>query len=265
MRFLLTNDDGIQAPGLALLARVAARFGEVFVVAPDGERSAVSRGLSLYQPLRLRELRSGWFACDGTPADAIYVALHHLQLAPDLVLSGINPGPNLGHDIHYSGTVAAALEAAWHGVPALALSHDSRDTEIFAIMDQRLETLLDALLRLRPATVLALNVNLPSAAKGPWGGVRLTFPGSRRYSKEVLQRTDPRGRPYLWLGGARVTMADVPGSDCNALADGQISVTPLGDDLCLHDRLVPLQAALGDAIYTPIDDHKPATAGQEPP
>ena len=254
MRFLLTNDDGIDAPGLALLARVAGRLGEVFVVAPDGERSAVSRGLSLYQPLRLHERRPGWFACDGTPADAIYVALHHLQLAPDLVLSGINPGPNLGHDIHYSGTVAAALEAAWHGVPALALSHDSRDTAFFATMDQRLETLLRALLALPLTSALALNVNLPSAARGPWRGVRLTTVGSRRYSTEVIQRADPRGRPYLWLGGAQVTMADVPGSDCNALADGQVSVTPLGDDLCLHDRLADLQAALGDAASTSMQD-----------
>ena len=262
MRILLTNDDGIHAPGLALLARAAARLGEVFVVAPHSERSAVSRGLSLYPPLRLRELRPCWHECDGTPADAIYVALHHMKLAPDLVLSGVNPGPNLGHDIHYSGTAAAALEGAWHGVPSIALSHDSRDTVPFGHMDDSLVALLQNLLPLLSAPPIALNVNLPSVAKGPWRGVCMTFTGSRRYSTEVHQRTDPRGRDYLWIGGARVAMSDLPGSDCNALKDGYVSVTPLGDDLSLHNRLADMQRSL-DAAADPAPPSGPA--GQELP
>ena len=262
MRILLTNDDGIHAPGLALLARAAAHLGEALVVAPNSERSAVSRGLSLYQPLRLRELRPGWHECDGTPADAIYIALHHLKLAPDLIVSGVNPGPNLGHDIHYSGTAAAALEGAWHGVPSMALSHDSGDTAPFDRMDDSLVALLRALLRLQSATPIALNVNLPSFALGPWRGVRTTFTGSRRYSTEVHQRADPRGRDYLWIGGARVSMSDLPGSDCNALADGYVSVTPPGDDLSLHDRLADMQRSL-DAAADPAPPSGPA--GQELP
>jgi 5'-nucleotidase len=244
MRILLTNDDGISAPGLALLARVAARFGEVWIVAPDGERSAISRSLSLYRPLHLHEIAPRRFACDGTPADCIYLAMHHLAVAPDVVLSGVNPGPNLGHDVHYSGTAAGALEAAWHGVGALALSHESRDIELMAGLDGRLAELLTALLPMARTEKTAFNVNLPASDRGPWAGFAATATGERRYSTEVHQRSDPRGRDYFWIGGARVTMADLPGSDCNALRDGQVSVTPLGDDLTLHHRIGSLQKQL---------------------
>ncbi len=244
MRILLTNDDGISAPGLALSARVAARFGEVWVVAPDVERSAISRALSLYQPLHLQEIAPRQFACDGTPADCVYLAMHHLKVAPDLVLSGVNPGPNLGHDVHYSGTVAGALEAAWHGVAGIALSHDSRDMTLMTHMDDRLAAVLSALIPMAQAEKLALNVNLPNVAQGTWRPIQMTFTGHRRYSTEVHQRTNPRGRDYYWIGGAKVTMDALPGSDCNALRDGHISVTPLGDDLTLHPRIAPLQEQL---------------------
>ena len=126
MRILITNDDGIHAPGIELLARVAQELagpdGEVHVVAPDTERSGVSHAITLYRPLRLRQVRANWWACDGTPTDCIYLALNQMKLQPDFVLSGVNPGPNLGHDVLYSGTVAGALEGAHWGVPALAVT-----------------------------------------------------------------------------------------------------------------------------------------------
>ena len=190
--------------------------------------------------------------------------MHHLDVAPDLVLSGVNPGPNLGHDVHYSGTAAGALEAAWHGVPAMALSHDTRDTSLFGGMDDALHALLARLIPLARHEKVALNVNLPAVDRGPWPGLRTTFTGQRRYSTEVHQRTDPRGGDYLWIGGARVAMSDLPGSDCNAIRDGYVSITPLGDDLTLHHRLEPLQGLLDAADPTPLESPAPA-AGQEAP
>jgi 5'-nucleotidase len=234
MRILLTNDDGIHATGIAVLARVAERFGEVWVVAPDTERSGVSHAITLFKPLRLKQIQPRWFACDGTPTDCIYLALHQMQIAPDLVLSGVNAGPNLAHDVLYSGTVSGALEGAHWGVPSLAISHcNSKETDIAALepmLGEILTTLLPTALELGGA----LNVNLPSVHRAPYAGIAVTSLGRRYYSNEVIERNDPRGQPYYWIGGAKVTMPDLEGSDCNAIRDNLISVTPLGDDLTRH-------------------------------
>lgn len=245
MRILITNDDGIHAPGIAILARVAARWGEVFVVAPDTERSGVSHAITLFKPLRLRETQPHWWACDGTPTDCVYLALNHMKLKPDLVLSGVNPGPNLGHDVLYSGTVAGALEAAHWGVPSLAVSHcGSRESDLEflePILGDILEPLIPAAQKLQGA----INVNLPSVTRGPYKGTLVASLGHRFYSNEVHEREDPRGRLYFWLGGARVSMPDLPGSDCNGIRDGFVTVTPLGDDLTRYARLGELAHQLG--------------------
>ncbi len=237
MRFLLTNDDGIHAPGLHVLARVAAKLGEVVVVAPDTERSGVSHAITLYKPLRLREFQPGWLACDGTPTDCIYLALHHLNLQPDVVLSGINPGPNLGHDVLYSGTVAGALEGAHWRVPSLAISHCTSSEDRMAELEPLLDQMLPMLLRVAQSQAGAVNVNLPPIDRGPWRGIRAARMGHRLYANEVIARNDPRGRAYYWIGGADVKMPDIEGSDCNAVRDGYVSVTPLGDDLTRHREL----------------------------
>lgn len=249
MRILITNDDGIHAPGIELLARVAAQLagpdGEVSVIAPDTERSGVSHAITLYRPLRLRQVRPGWWACDGTPTDCIYLALNQMKLQPDLVLSGVNPGPNLGHDVLYSGTVAGALEGAHWGVPALAVSHcSSRESEL-ALLEPFLADVLRPLVGAAQALGGALNVNLPAASEGPYLGTVVTSIGHRYYSNEVHARNDPRGRLYYWIGGAQVTMPDILGSDCNAVRDRYVSVTPLGDDLTRHGRLGDLAQHLG--------------------
>lgn len=237
MRFLLTNDDGIQAPGLALLARVAAKLGEVYVVAPDAERSGVAHAITLYKPLRLLEIAPNWLACDGTPTDCVYLALHQLNLQPDFVLSGVNPGPNLGHDVLYSGTVAGALEGAHWKVPSVAISHCTGDTERMAELEPLLDALVPQFMDIAAHHRGAVNVNLPAIQKGPWLGLRAARMGHRLYSKEVTARNDPRGRAYYWIGGNDVTMPDLEGSDCNAVRDGYVSVTPLGDDLTRHTAI----------------------------
>ena len=244
MRILLTNDDGIHAPGLALLAEAASQFGDVFVVAPDTERSGSSHAITLFRPLRLRPTATQWFACDGTPTDCVYLALHELKLAPDVLLSGINPGPNLAHDVLYSGTVSAALEGAHWGVPAIALSHCIGDEAALAALAPILPQLLAQLLPVAATAGCALNVNLPPAHRIPYLGTRVTRLGERYYSNEVHSRNDPRGRLYYWIGGARVEMPDLPGSDCNAVRENFVSITPLADDLTRHDALAPLAAAL---------------------
>lgn len=249
---LLTNDDGIHAPGLEALARAAERFGEVRVVAPDTERSGVSHAITLYKPLRLREIRPGWTACDGTPTDCVYLALHHLGIKPDLVLSGINPGPNLGHDVLYSGTVAGALEGAHWGVPSIAISHCSSKEAEMPRLERPIADLLPTLMAIARRTRGTVNVNLPPIDRQPWKGMVATRLGQRFYSNEVIARNDPRGRHYFWIGGAEVTMPDISGSDCNAIRDGFVSVTPLGDDLTRSSEISHIAALLEPAALAKL-------------
>ena len=249
MRILITNDDGIHAPGIAILARVALQLagpdGEVHVVAPDTERSGVSHAITLYRPLRLREVEARWWACDGTPTDCVYLALNQMKLQPDIVLSGVNPGPNLGHDVLYSGTVAGAMEGAHWGVPSLAISHCSTRESELPLVEPLLADILRPVIVAAQKLGGALNVNLPSASDGAYLGTVVTAIGHRYYSKEVHARNDPRGRLYYWIGGADVTMPDIAGSDCNAVRDRFVSVTPLGDDLTRHGGLGDLASHLG--------------------
>lgn len=260
MRIVLTNDDGIHALGIAVLARAAERFGEVWVVAPDTERSGVSHAITLFKPLRLRQIRPNWFVCDGTPTDCIYLAINQMELKPDLVLSGVNPGPNLAHDVLYSGTVAGALEGAHWGVPSVAVSHCSSQESDLALLEPMLHDILapviDAALRMK----VALNVNLPPVQRAPYKPTRVTRLGQRFYSNEVIQRNDPRGQLYYWIGGASVRMPDVEGSDCNAIRDNHVSVTPLSDDMTRHAALGELADCMPDAQLAPTEAGTPRGA-----
>lgn len=255
MRILLTNDDGIHALGLDVLSRVAATFGEVWVVAPDTERSGVSHAITLFRPLRLRQIRERWFVCDGTPTDCVYLALNHMGLQPDLVLSGVNPGPNLAHDVLYSGTVAGALEGAHWGVPSLAISHCSSQEKDIAGLEPILADILRPLIDAARQVKGCLNVNLPPVGRAPYQGTVVARLGKRFYSNEVIERNDPRGQLYYWIGGAQVTMPDIEGSDCNGIRDGYVTVTPLGDDMTRHSALERLGKHLAS----------PPPHGQEPP
>ena len=237
MRVLLSNDDGVHAPGLKALA-AAFEGDEVWVVAPDREQSASSHAISLHRPLRIHELSPRWYAVDGTPTDAVYMGLNHVLRGarPDLVLSGINHGPNLANDVLYSGTVAAAMEGALLGVNALAVSlagpppHEFGEAARFAV------ALARRVASSPPPAPLLLNVNVPP---GRIRGYRFVRLGKRTYGNEVVEKTDPRGRKYYWIGGeGGPTNEDIPGSDCNAaLLDGLVSVTPLHLD-STHDAVL---------------------------
>jgi 5'-nucleotidase len=232
---LLSNDDGVTAAGLLALRDALAEHADVVVCAPEANQSATSHSLSLHRILRLRDVAAGVFALDGTPADCVYVALHAgtrvLPRRPDLVVSGMNHGLNLGIDVFYSGTVAAAREAALRGIPSIAVSADLGASREAAA---RLGTLLAlgtlaAFAATPGAQAPLLNVNIPP---GDAWRVRATCLGARLYVEDVDFRKDPRGREYLWIGGAGAVRHDhVPGSDTEAFDEGVASVTPLTLDL----------------------------------
>jgi len=236
VRILVSNDDGVHAPGLAALVG-AFPDDEVWVVAPDREQSASSHSISLHRPLRVVELGPRRFAVDGTPTDAVYMGLNLLlrDRRPDLVLSGVNNGPNLGTDVLYSGTVAAAMEGALLGCSAIAVSlaspppHDFRHAAAFA------GALARRLISNPPPAPALLNVNVPS---GPVKGYRFVRLGRRTYGNEVVENRDPRGRKYYWIGGEGAVNEDIPHSDCNCVfQDGLVSVTPIHLDWS-HDALL---------------------------
>jgi 5'-nucleotidase len=226
--FLLSNDDGYASEGLRILREALLDVADVVVCAPETEQSATSHALTLSRPLRLRKRGEGILSLDGTPADCVYVALHSgrrvLPRAPDLVVSGMNHGANLGTDVFYSGTVAAAREGALRGYRALAVS-SARDGDLRAASVIAAKIALAAV---QEAAPLLLNVNFPPGASWPMRQTRL---GSRVYTDTVDYRRDPRGVEYLWLGGPGLEHTVVAGSDTEAYDEGAIGVTPLLLDL----------------------------------
>jgi len=240
MRILVTNDDGIEAPGLCALADALGALGEVWCVAPDRERSAVSRAVTMSRPLRATALGPRRIAVDGTPTDCVYLALHRLLPAPpELVASGINRGPNVGDDVSYSGTVAAAAEASMTGLPAFAISLDDRGDHGDYGPAARFAVAIGRILADRGMPDRSfLNVNVPGSGASEPLRYAMTSLGRRCYPQEVEQRLDPRGRPYYWIGGSNPGVCeDLPGSDGNALARGVVSITPLKTDATAGDQL----------------------------
>ncbi len=231
MLILVTNDDGVRSPGLRTIAAAMSELGQVVVVAPDRNRSAVGHALTLEHPLRAEEIKPRVFAVDGTPTDCVNLGIHGLlRQRPDLVVSGINRGSNMGDDITYSGTVCAALEATLMGVPAFAVSLDTDQftKDDLASAATFSKKLAEEIFRNGLPKEIFLNVNVPS---GLCKGVQLTCQGKRCYGDSVVCNQDPRGRKYYWIGGSAVGFEDIPGSDCNALQQGLISVTPLHTNL----------------------------------
>lgn len=244
MLILVTNDDGIRSPGLKALGVALQEIGHVVVVAPDRNRSAVGHALTLEHPLRADEIKPDVFAVDGTPTDCVHLGIHGLiRQRPDLVVSGINRGSNVGDDITYSGTVCAALEAALMGIPAIAVSLDSQrphpeGLELTAAYARDLaKQVLDKGL---PADTF-LNVNVPD---GRCQGVQLTRQGKRRYGEKIICNEDPRGRKYYWIAGSEICTGDEPGTDSYVLSRGFISVTPLRTNLTHDQSYLALQGWL---------------------
>ena len=235
MRVLLSNDDGVHAPGLAALA-AAFPEDEVWVVAPDREQSASSHAISLHRPLRLHQVGPRRFAVDGTPTDAVYMGMNLVlkDQRPDLVISGINHGPNLGSDVLYSGTVAAAMEGALLGVNAIAMSLASQPPHDFAHAASFAAAFARRVFENQPPAPTLFNVNVPP---GPVRGFRFARLGHRTYGNAVVENTDPRGRKYFWIG-SEASYRDIPHSDCNTVFhDGLAAVTPLHLDLT-HDAML---------------------------
>lgn len=239
MNILCTNDDGYLAPGLGVLSSAAAELGSVTVVAPDREQSATSSSLTLHHPLRARRAVDGAWVVDGTPTDCVILAINELLPArPDICVSGVNHGSNMGEDVLYSGTVAAAIEATVMGIPAVAFSYVGGFPEELEGRGELVEAVLGSILERDafPKDTL-FNVNIPDLEPADVKGIRITTLGRRRYADSITRANDPSGKEYFWIGGGSVHWSGDEGSDFQAVADGYVSVTPLHLDLTNYELL----------------------------
>lgn len=247
-RILVSNDDGIDAPGLKLLERVARRLsGDVWVVAPETEQSAASHSLTLRRPLRIRRLSRRRFAVDGTPTDSVLLAVQQIMKAhrPDLVLSGINRGGNLGEDVTYSGTIAAAMEATLLDVPGIALSqYISPDGPVrWGPAERFAEQVIRTVTSVPWPKAVMVNVNFPDTKPSAVSGIRVCGQGRRKLGENLVERIDPRGEPYYWIGALREEERSRRATDIAAIHEKAITVTPLHLDLTHAGMLKTLGAA----------------------
>ncbi|MEJ2576651.1 MAG: 5'/3'-nucleotidase SurE [Gammaproteobacteria bacterium] len=247
MQILLSNDDGVEAPGLKALAEALEAIARITVVAPDRDRSGASNSLTLEMPIRARTLANGFVRVEGTPTDCVHLAITGLlEAEPDMVVAGINAGANMGDDVIYSGTVAAATEGRFLGFPAMAVSitsHTPRHVDTAA----RVARLLVERLARSPLTADAiLNVNVPDLPFDELQGFQATRLGHRHKAESVIKETDPRGRPIYWVGPAGPEQDAGPGTDFHAVRNGYVSVSPIHVDLTRHQALPTLAEWLGD-------------------
>jgi 5'-nucleotidase len=236
VRILLSNDDGIDAPGLAHLEAIArALSDDVWIVAPEREQSGAGHALTIHDPLRYTQRGDKRYAVSGTPTDCVLVAVNHILAdhKPDLVLSGINRGGNLGEDVHYSGTVAAGMEGTLLGVRSIALSQvfDGKTTDPFQVAVTHAVDVIQRLCARPCRRDLLMNVNFPDCPPAAVSGVEICRQGKRKLGDEIVERVDPRGRPYLWIGAARREDRQTPGTDLEAAFREAITVTPLRVDM----------------------------------
>ncbi|HOH29539.1 MAG TPA: 5'/3'-nucleotidase SurE [Candidatus Hydrogenedentes bacterium] len=248
---LLTNDDGISAPGLFHLAEALAPKGDVFVYAPDRQRSAVGHGVSLHHPLRVTEVRPHWYMVDGTPADCAILAVRKLLgRRPNLVVSGINPGANLGDDVTYSGTVAGAFEGMLLGIPSFSISIIQHHPRHYESAKQVASLVAAYILEEGLPEDVMLNVNLPDLPMEDITGIAVTSMGRRNYQDEIIERKDPRDGTYYWIGGAQPDHYIDAGSDFEAIGNNKISITPLRRNLTDYDALKGLRVSLSSLQNT---------------
>jgi 5'-nucleotidase len=231
MRILVSNDDGVLAPGMRILATELATVADINVVAPDRNRSGASNSLTLTRPLRVRQLDNGYYSVEGTPTDCVHLALTgFLDPVADMVVSGINEGANLGDDVLYSGTVAAAMEGRYLGLPAIAVSMvgDANHYKTAAIIARQLVMKL-SINRLPSQTIL--NVNVPDLPLNEINGFQVTRLGTRHGAEPLVKEYDPRGRPIYWIGPPGMEADAGPGTDFHAINSGYVSITPLHLDM----------------------------------
>jgi len=229
MLILLTNDDGIHADGLKALEKALKPVADLVVFAPDREQSASSHSLTLNRPLRIHERGNDRYACDGTPTDCVMLAVHGIlkHRLPDMLISGINHGANMGEDVTYSGTVAAAIEGATMGIPSMAVSNtDALNLDSYLPAARFVTKLVRQHQKLNIPSNIFLNVNFPVLNGSRFADYEYTSLGQRRYNDIVIEKTDPRGKHYYWIGGES-TWDTIEGSDFEAVSNGLVSVSPL--------------------------------------
>lgn len=229
MNILISNDDGIEAAGIDFLKHALEKKHNVTVIAPDKERSSCGHGITLGEPIRVKQKGKNAYACSGFPADCVLIGLGHIlkDKRPDLVISGINHGANLGQDRYYSGTIAAAREAAFRGIPSLAVSLVTatwKDVEHFDVAAEYICDLLDAGIHEMIPEMSLLNINVPNCPRAEIAGVKYTLPGYQNYSEEVIERVDGRGKTYFWVGGTYKGWQNIAGTDCEAVFNNYVSI-----------------------------------------
>lgn len=243
MRYLLSNDDGYRAPGLNTLADVMSSLGDLSIVAPDRNRSGASNSLTLDLPLQVTEYDEQRFFVNGTPTDCVHIAITGLlDQQPDMVISGINNGANLGDDVLYSGTVAAAMEGRFMGLPAIAVSLVGENPVHYSTAAHVVKKLVENMhVKPLPANTI-LNINVPDLPHDQLRGTRVTRLGQRHKSEPVIKSADPRGRPIYWIGPAGPEQDAGDGTDFHAVREGYVSITPLQVDLTHYASLESLQS-----------------------
>lgn len=250
MRILISNDDGVLAPGIRILANELSAVAEIEVMAPDRNRSGASNSLTLSRPLRVRQLENGYYSVEGTPTDCVHLALTgFIDPLVDIVVSGINDGPNLGDDILYSGTVAAAIEGRYLGLPAIAISMVGDDIQHYdtaAVLVRQL--ILKLGINSLPIKTI-LNINVPDLPLNKIKGVEVTRLGRRHSAEPIVKEYDPRGRPIYWVGPCGSEADAGPGTDFYAVKQGSISITPLQLDLTHYKAFEQVSAWMDGINY----------------
>lgn len=254
MHILLTNDDGVFAPGLRALRKELARLGKVTVIAPNFEQSGVAHSITLLTPLVIKPVDDDdgtplGFAVEGSPADCVKLAILELmERPPDLIVSGINAGANVGINVLYSGTVAAAIEGSFFKIPSIAVSLELAEHFDYPHAAQHAVKVIERILAQKPAAGSLFNVNLPSASRGAPKGVRVVPMSISRHGEAFERRKDPRGRTYYWLTYAPPYHLDGPDSDVSCLAEGYVTITPLHFDLTRRDQMAAVEKWPWDSL-----------------
>lgn len=242
MHILITNDDGYQAPGIRILAEVLSSIAKITMVAPDRNKSGASNSLTLMRPLRAQKSAEGYYFVDGTPTDCVHLAISGLlDESPDMVVSGINAGANLGDDVLYSGTVAGAMEGRYLGLPAIAVSLAGKHHQHYESAAEVTLRIVQNLIRNPLPEDSILNINVPDLPFSELGSVSATRLGFRHKSEPMVGQTDPNGLPIYWVGPPGNAQDAGPGTDFYAVEHNQVSVSPLEVDLTRHKSIKPLQ------------------------
>jgi 5'-nucleotidase len=235
MRIVVTNDDGIHSPGLTALAKALSKVGEVWVVAPDRERTAAAHAVTLHKPLRVQQLGTRIYAVSGTPVDCVNLAvLKILPAPPDLLVSGINRGVNLGDDVLYSGTVSAAMEGTILGIPSMAVSQEGQEHFYFDAGARYAVRIARLIVKEGLPDETLVNLNIPDRPFKSIAGIRVTCLSRRRFHNPIIEKVDPRGRTYYWIAGTRVSWSRSKDADHEALEQGAVSLTPIHLDTTNH-------------------------------